>query len=444
MKLLVPRDVSGKLFSMIRPKIFSVCAGLFFGFSVFAQSPEFKSSDLNKFHPQKTPLPHGLILKTADRLAICGDSITEQKMYSRIMETYLTVCVPEFNITTRQFGWGGETAEGFLNRMTNDVLRFKPTIATTCYGMNDHSYRSYEKSIGDKYREKSTAIVEAFKNNGARVIQGSPGCVGPLVPWAKTNAEELNLNLCKLRNIGIEIAEKEKIYFADIFWPMLQADLAAREKYGTNYHIAGKDGVHPDWAGHLIMAYSFLKSFGLDGDIGAFTVNLKSNEAEVSKGHEMISFKENELKIKSSKYPFCAAGELSDDNNIRSGMQFVPFEKELNRLILIVKNGAAKNYKIGWGDQSKTFSAEQLGRGINLGEEFPTNPFTKSFEKVDAAIATKQAYETKQIKQIFRSPEAKANMEETVANTEKERAQLVNEIKNAFVPVTHTIKISPE
>ncbi|MGI8964553.1 MAG: hypothetical protein ACR2H1_00505, partial [Limisphaerales bacterium] len=113
-------------------------------------------------------------------------------------------------------------------------------------------------------------------------------------------------------------------------------------------------------------------------------------------------------------------------------------------LILIVKNGSAKNYKIGWGHQSKTFSAEQLGRGINLGEEFPINPFTKSFEKVDAAVAAKQAYETKQIKQIFRSPEANANLEEAVAHTEKERAQLVNEIKDAFVPMTHTIKISPE
>ena len=73
-------------------------------------------------------------------------------MYSRLMEDYLTVCVPELNVTVRQFGWSGETAPGFLARMTNDCLRFKPTVATTCYGMNDHEYRPYEESIGQKYR----------------------------------------------------------------------------------------------------------------------------------------------------------------------------------------------------------------------------------------------------------------------------------------------------
>ena len=81
------------------------------------------------------------MLRPNDRLAICGDSITEQKKYSRIIETYLTVCTPELNISIRQYGWSGETAPGFLARMTNDCLRFQPSVATTCYGMNDHGYR---------------------------------------------------------------------------------------------------------------------------------------------------------------------------------------------------------------------------------------------------------------------------------------------------------------
>ncbi len=62
-------------------------------------------------------------------------------MYSRIIETYLTVCVPQLEITVRQFGWSGETAAGFERRMVNDCIRFEPTIATLFYGMNDHRYR---------------------------------------------------------------------------------------------------------------------------------------------------------------------------------------------------------------------------------------------------------------------------------------------------------------
>src|SRR4051812_6474003 len=58
-----------------------------------------------KFKPLPAPKPSKLLLKTGDRLAICGDSITEQRMYSRIVEDYLTVCVPDLQITVRQYGW---------------------------------------------------------------------------------------------------------------------------------------------------------------------------------------------------------------------------------------------------------------------------------------------------------------------------------------------------
>src|SRR5881398_1845860 len=66
-----------------------------------------------KLHPLKAPRPHCLVLREGDRLAICGDSITEQKMYSRIIEDYLTVCVPDLKTTVRQYGWSGERAPGF-------------------------------------------------------------------------------------------------------------------------------------------------------------------------------------------------------------------------------------------------------------------------------------------------------------------------------------------
>jgi hypothetical protein len=104
------------------------------GWTLTALPLETKPDDpyFAKFSAVRAPTPAGLVLKPGDRLAICGDSITEQKMYSRILETYLTVCVPELEITVRQYGWSGERAPGFLARMTNDCLRFRPTIATSC------------------------------------------------------------------------------------------------------------------------------------------------------------------------------------------------------------------------------------------------------------------------------------------------------------------------
>src|SRR5881409_4036929 len=149
------------------------------------------------YQPRPAPPVTGLLLKRGDNIAICGDSITEQKMYSRAIESYLMACTPELDLSVRQYGWSGEQAPGFLARMTNDCLRFHPTIATTCYGMNDHGYRPYEPAIGERYKKYSTAIVESFKVHHVRFVQGSPGCVGKRPNWSKdTNAttEALNQN----------------------------------------------------------------------------------------------------------------------------------------------------------------------------------------------------------------------------------------------------------
>ena len=88
------------------------------------------------------------ILKKGARVAIIGDSITEQKLYSRYMELYLLACMSHLDLNTIQFGWSGERAGGFANRMNNDLIPFKPDIATTCYGMNDGSYQKYNPGIG--------------------------------------------------------------------------------------------------------------------------------------------------------------------------------------------------------------------------------------------------------------------------------------------------------
>jgi hypothetical protein len=76
------------------------------------------------------------------RVAVIGDSITEQKIYSKYIETYLLACTGRSDIKVFQFGWSGERAGGFAARLENDLAVFNPNVATTCYGMNDGSYTS--------------------------------------------------------------------------------------------------------------------------------------------------------------------------------------------------------------------------------------------------------------------------------------------------------------
>ena len=125
-------------------------------------------------------------------------------------------------------------------------------------------------------------------------------------------------------------------------------------------------------------------------------------------------------------------------------MTLVPFNQELNRFVLVVNNGRAANYRVAWGDQTKSYSASQLAKGVNLADEFVTNPFSAAFDNVDKAVAAKQEYETRQIKIMFHGPEAEADVESVEKLTERVRAPLATAIKKAFVPVTHTVQVTAE
>ena len=400
-----------------------------------------------KFNPRKAPEIGPLFLKEGDRLAIIGDSITEQKMYSRIMETYLTVCVPQLKVTTRQYGWSGETAEGFRKRMTNDCLRFQPTVATLCYGMNDHRYRPFDVMNAAWYRSNYTAVVKSLKAADARVVVGSPGCMSKPNAWGKTpgmTLDEHNANLCALRDIDVGIADREGGRFADVFWTMMKAGYEGQTKFGTTdepFMIGGKDGVHPGWEGQTVMAYSFLRAMGLDGDIGTVTVDLAAQKADASMGHKVESVANGEVTLTSSRYPFCATADTNKVNGILRVMEVISFNQDLNRFRLVVKNATAANYKVTWGAETRGYSSAELSSGVNLAADFAVNPFSDAFKRVDDAVAAKQAYETTQIKKVFHGDEGKKDMEAAVKRTEAERAPLAEAIKTAFVPVKHTIKI---
>src|SRR3989440_11406802 len=78
-------------------------------------------------------------LRSGDFLAVCGDSITEQKLYCRFIEEYLLMCQPE-QLRIMQLGWNGETSWGFLTKMPTEAMQFHPSAVTICFGMNDGGY----------------------------------------------------------------------------------------------------------------------------------------------------------------------------------------------------------------------------------------------------------------------------------------------------------------
>jgi lysophospholipase L1-like esterase len=392
-------------------------------------------------------------LQKGDRLLLIGDSITEARRYTRMIETYLTVCQPDLQIEVRNIGKGGETAAGFLERIDIECLNFKPTAATICYGMNDMGFVDHNHAVVDPFHAASLQIVKKLKAGGVRLVLSSVGCIGTLPPWPVITdrgdtLDGLNASLMYLRDATADIAAAEALPFVDHFWDLYTARLAAGSQFGSEYAVCGmNDGVHPSWAGHMVMAYSFFQAFGFDGSLGDFTIDLAAKTAAAGPGHTYRGATETEFSytFTSTRYPFCAAGPIDKDWSIRSGMALAPFNRDFNRMILKVTGAAAPRYRVAWTnhqfqfEEYHTYTAAQLAAGINLAEDFQLNPFTVAFRRIDDLVLQKQTIETDETWHIWEGTgkTAAAGM----AEYESKRAALCEAIQQAFVPVTHNIRI---
>ncbi len=267
--------------------------------------------------------------------------------------------------------------------------------------MNDGSYQAYNEGIGRNYEQGTRRIQDRMKEIGARMVVGGPGPVD-LDSWRRDKPEEdkvYNDNLAKLGAIAGKLAKEHGFVFANLHPLMMKVMTEAKAANGAAYHVCGGDGVHPAANGHLVMAYTFLKALGVDGDIGTITLDMKA-KATASEGHRVIASQQGVIEVESSRYPFCFSGAEKDPNGTRSILPFLPFNDDLNRFMLVVKNLESEQAEVTWGEGSKTFSRAQLEKGINLAAEFLDNPFVESFQRLDRIVQQKQQYETNMIKRI--------------------------------------------
>lgn len=394
------------------------------------------------------------VLQPNDRVAICGDSITEAKWYSLFIADYLLMCQPEKNLRVHQFGWSGEWARGFVPRIETDVIPFRPTVVTTCYGMNDGAYSPVDPSKQKSYRQAIGDLIATFKKNGARVIIiGTPGVVDShyFNRNPEVSADVYNHTLSELGKIAGEVAAREGVGFANLHDLMREVMVKAKARHGVEYAVAGRDGVHPGGNGHLVMAYAFLKAMGVSGEIGSFTLDWASGQAAATDGHRVISSKDGTLELESKRYPFCFDGDPADSLSPLGILEFLPFNQDLNRLLLVVKNLPPGNYRVTWGAESKDFPAEELGKGVNLADQFLKNPFKEPFFRVQAALFEQQKYETVASKELLHSTldlkrefpgDESAALIETIQKLVLGKAdRLMQASRDAVVPVKHVVQV---
>ncbi|MDB6153187.1 MAG: hypothetical protein JWL90_1640 [Chthoniobacteraceae bacterium] len=301
------------------------------------------------------------LLQANDRVVIYGDSITEQRLYSRYLQQYIDCRYPELNVKFYNAGWGGDTAPGALNRLERDVLVQNPTVVTLFFGMNDGTYKPLTDEIAARYRTGMDGLLAKLKEKGIRVLVFTPGCVD-YDKQAKLRTADYNATLSALGDIGKELAAKYGFAFHDVIHPMLEFQTA--QKAGDPAFSMIPDSVHPNPAGHLVMAHLMLEGLGAEPMPALGKIDLATGSGEglklAGKSEEVITLEATSPK----NLPFWS------DPNSANVMRASGFEAFAGTG-LTVRGLATGRYRVAIdGAPAGDYDADQLETGVSIPGSF--------------------------------------------------------------------------
>jgi lysophospholipase L1-like esterase len=199
-------------------------------------------------------------VKTGDKIAFLGDSITAGGMHSNGYCRLVISGLAANGIQAEPIGAGvsGHKSNQMLARLDKDVIAKKPTWMTLSCGVNDVWHGANGVELPD-YKKNITEIVDKAQAAGIKVMILTATMI-------KEDAEnDLNKKLAGYNDFLRELAKEKKCLLGDLNAEM-QATIAEMKKAnplppGKNYLTS--DGVHMALAGNRMMALGLLKGFGL-------------------------------------------------------------------------------------------------------------------------------------------------------------------------------------
>lgn len=387
-------------------------------------------------------------LKSGDRVVFFGDSITDQRLYTTFVETYAVTRFPDRNITFVHSGWGGDRVTGgggggVGERLTRDVLAYKPTVVTIMLGMNDGRVRAFNDEIFFLYSRGYKDIVKQLKAGapGVRItgIQPSPYddvTRAPLFPGG------YNAVLLKYGQFIEEFGRPEGLTIADLNTGVTAMLAKANAADPDNAKKIIPDRVHPGPSGHLIMAAGLLRAWGAPAVVSSVELDARGRKAGAVENASVngVQFGQTISWTQTDKAlpvpvdftdPVMALAVNSSD-----------FMDTLNRQTLRVSGLADGPYTLRIdGSEVGTFAAADLAKGINLArlktpmwaQAYLVHSLTK--KHTDVHQARWRTF------QVPLAPEQARSMDNALAAMDALDQELIDKQRAAAKPVAHRFEL---
>jgi lysophospholipase L1-like esterase len=219
-------------------------------------------------------MPAKIDLQDGDTLVFLGDSITHQRLYTQYVEDFFYTRFPARRIHFHNAGIGGAQAWDALQRISRDVLDYKPRYVTILLGMNDGRYTPFDPEIFATYQNDMTEVVTRIRQGGATPVLMSPTMFDARAAQVRQNPRRLrspemlsqyNSVLAYYGRWLQDRAIETGTSYVDMF--SLLNDLTVEGREADPEFTLIKDAIHPDPPGQLVMAYAMIDDLGLRGQV---------------------------------------------------------------------------------------------------------------------------------------------------------------------------------
>jgi lysophospholipase L1-like esterase len=304
------------------------------------------------------------VLSPGDTVVFLGDSITEQRLYTRYVEEYALMRFPDWKLCFINVGWGGDRTAKACKRIERDVLSHKPDVVTHCFGMNDGFYREIRQDDLDLYLNGYKSIFDQLDQAGAKSVLITNGVVDPLV--GRKRHKTYNKKLRLFADASLELARERGYPAYDMFSPFYDTMLRLRKENPDTHLFWGHDEIHPSPPGHLVMAYGLLKALNMPALVSSVEIKLDAETAKANTNNCKVK----KLRFKDSALTFTrqdSAWPWYIDDECAFVLDLLPIMEEFNQYTLKVKNLPGRNYRIEVdGEALGEYSASELAKGVNL------------------------------------------------------------------------------
>ena len=274
--------------------------------------------------------------KKVQRIVFLGNSITYAGNYVTDVEAFIVTHYPGRHFEFINVGLPSETVSGLsegghadgkfprpdLHERLQRVLNVtKPDLVFACYGMNDGIYLPFDEYRFQQFKNGINWLHEEVIKAGAKIVHVTP----PVYDELNGRQTGYAVVLDKYADWIISRRATGHWEVADLHYPMKSA-LEFNRKKAPTFSFA-QDGVHPNEAGHWVMAKAILAWLGKR----TTAANIQQAVAANKNGNELLN-------LVTQRQAFMKDAWLTAAGHLRPGMAAgLPLAEANTKAMLIEK-----------------------------------------------------------------------------------------------------------